>query len=186
MNKLIFSVLIAAFLISCKNKEKLDSTKAFFSVVDYLQAQVKHMDSLPLIYKKIETIDSTSDTSKISREEFKKYATEFLTVPDIASPSKMDEYTETNDFDEILNNVLLMYTAKKPDATVQSETIMMEPDDLGNTQVKTILVNVSAMEGDSSIEKNMTWHIDKRFQIVTKSTRQGQPEKIKTVVVSWE
>lgn len=184
MNKLVFSLLILG-LISCKNK-KYDSTKAYFSVTDFLGSQVKHMDSLPLSFTKIVAVDSTSDSTKISKEEFHKYAKEFLDIPDISSSNHMDDYKETNDFDETLNNVLLIYTPKSQDQQVQNETIMMEPDDLGNTHVKTILLHTIENEKDSSIEKNMTWHIDKRFQIVTKINKANQPEKISTVVVQWE
>lgn len=184
MNKLVFSLLIIG-LISCKNK-KYDSTKAYFSVTDYLSSQVKHMDSLQFNFTKIVSVDTTSDSSKISKEEFHRYAEEFLNLPDIASSERMDDYKETNDFDETLNNVLLIYTPKSQDQEVQNETVMMEPDDMGNTHVKTILVHTIQNEKDSSIEKNMTWHIDKRFQIVTKVNKPNQPEKITTVVVKWE
>jgi len=186
MNKLLICILLTACLLSCKNK-KLDSTKAYFSVVDYLKAEVKKMDTLPLHFTKITMIDSTaSDSTTLSKEEFHQYAKEFFNIPDIASTSKMDDYTETNDFDEILNNVLLIYTAKKPDDEVRNETIMMQPDDQGNTHVKTLLVNTMESTKDSSVEKNMTWHIDKRLQIVTKTNKPNQPEKINTVVISWE
>ena len=170
---------------SCKNK-KLDSTKAYFSVVDYLNTEVKKMDTLPLHFTKITTVDSTSDTVAITKKEFHQYAEEFLNLPNIASTDKMDDYTETNDFDEILNNVLLIYSAKKTDDEVRSETIMMQPDDEGNTHVKTILATTVDNGKDSTIEKNLAWHIDKRFQIVTKTSKPNQPEKINAVVISWE
>lgn len=186
MNKLIICCWLAACFLSCKSK-KLDSTKAYFSVVDYLKDEVKKTDTLPLHFKKIIQLDSTSpDTAAITKEEFHQYAKEFFNIPDIASTSKMDDYTETNDFDEILNNVLLIYTAKKPDDEVRNETIMMQPDDEGNTHVKTLLVHTIKSDKDSTVEKNMTWHIDKRFQIVTKTTKPNQPEKINMVIVSWE
>lgn len=183
--KKFFIWLLIAFIASCKNKN-LDSTKAYFSAVDYLKAEVKKMDSVPLHFIKITTVDSTSDTTTVTKNEFYKYAQEFTGLPDIASPEKMDDYSETNDFDEILNNVLLMYSAKKQDDIVRNETIMMQPDDIGNTHVKTILITAVNQDKNSSIEKNMTWHIDQRFQIVTKSSKPGQPEKISTTIISWE
>lgn len=144
------------------------------------------MDSLPLHFTKITNADSSSDTITITREEFHRYAREFLDIPDIATASNMDEYSETNDFDDVLNNVLLIYTAKKPEDEVRSETIMMQPDDEGNTYVKTILATTISNTKDSTIEKNMTWHIDKRFQIVRKVNKPNRPETISAVMVSWE
>jgi len=185
MKKFFVCLLIIEFVASCKNKN-LDSTKAYFSVVDYLKAEVKKMDSVPSHFIKITTVDSTSDTTTVAKDEFYKYAQEFTGLPDIASPKKMDDYSETNDFDEIMNNVLLMYSAKKQDDIVRNETIMMQPDDVGNTHVKTILITAVNQDKNSAIEKNMTWHIDKRFQIVTKSSKPGETEKISTIIISWE
>ncbi len=99
---------------------------------------------------------------------------------------KWDDYNEANAFDEILTNVLLIYTVKEPEDEVRNETVMMQPDEQGNTHVKTIIVTTVRNDDKESIEKNMTWHIDKRFQIVTKASQQGQQEKIATTVVSWE
>ncbi|MGZ3846230.1 MAG: hypothetical protein ACXVBH_09245 [Flavisolibacter sp.] len=185
MNKFFLILLCATCFLSCKNK-KLDSTKAYFSVVDYLNGEVKKVDSLPLHFLKITSVDSTSDTTTATKADFDKYAKEFLTIPDIASPRKMDDYTEANSFDEIMNTVLLMYTAKHEDDVVRNETIMMDPDESGNTHVKTILVTTQANNADSSVEKNLTWHTDKRFQVVTKTSTKGQPEKINTIIISWE
>jgi hypothetical protein len=185
MNKFFFGLLWVVCIVSCKNK-KLDSTKAYFSAVDYLKAEVKKIDTLPMSFIKITNSESTSDTSVTTKDQFNKYAREFTNIPDIASVDNMDHYTETNDFDEILNNVLLMYSAKKQDDVVRNETIMMQPDDMGNTHVKTILISTFKQDKDSSIEKNLTWHIDKRFQIVTKTNKPGQIEKISTTIISWE
>jgi len=185
MNKLLIGFVFSACLICCNNKEE-DSTKAYFSVVDYLKAEVTKMDTLPLHFKKITTADGASDTSMTTKEEFHKYANEFLSIPDIASGDKKQNYAETNDFDEILGNVLLIYTAKKPEDEVRNETVMMQPDDQGNTHVKTIIVTTLNTDTDLTTEKNMTWHINKRFQIVTKTNKANQPEKITTTVISWE
>lgn len=184
MNKLFAGLLLSSLFVSCKSKP--DSTKVYFSVVDFIGSQVKQIDTTQLSFTKITIVDSLSDTSKITKEEFKKYAKEFLDLPDIASSDKMSEFKETNDYDETLGNVLLIYTPKKEDAEIRNETIMMQPDDNGNTHVKTILINTISTGKDSTVEKNMTWHVDKRFQIVTKVNMPNQPEKVNTLIVQWE
>lgn len=184
MNKLFVGLLLSSVFVSCKSKP--DSTKAYFSVVDFIGSQVRQVDTTQLSFTKITTVDSSSDTSKITKEEFKRYAKEFLDLPDIASSDKMNEFKETNDYDETLGNVLLIYTPKKEDAEIRNETIMMQPDDNGNTHVKTILINIIKTSKDSTVEKNLTWHVDKRFQIVTKVDKTNQPEKVNTLIVQWE
>jgi len=185
MNKLLICLFVLGAFTACRNK-KLDSTKAYFSVVDYLKAEVRKMDSLPLRFTKTTVVDGNTRTTEITKKEFHKYAREFLDLPDIASPDNMDDYAEINDFDESLNNVLLMYIPKKGTGSVKRETIMMEPDELGNTHVKTILIRTIDTEKDSTITREMTWHIDKRLQIVTKNNQPNQPEKISTVAINWE
>jgi hypothetical protein len=182
---LLYAVLLT-LTFSCKSKKSYDSTKAYFSVVSYLQAQVKQTDSLPLQFTKITMADSTADTSAISKDEFHTYAKEFLDIPDISSDENMDQYEEDNTFEDILNNVLLTYTAKNDKEEVRRETIMMEADEQGNTHVKTILINTIQVRGDAVVEKDMTWHIDRRFQIVTKTRKPNQPEKINTLIVKWD
>ncbi len=184
MNKLLVCLLLLSVFASCKSKP--DSTKVYFSVVNFIGSQVRQVDTTQLSFTKITTVDSLSDTSKITKEEFNRHAKEFLALPDIASSDKMNDFKETNDYDETLGDVLLIYTPKKDDAEIRNETIMMQPDDNGNTHVKTILINTINTGKDSTVEKNMTWHVDKRFQIVTKTDKPNQPEKINTIIIQWE
>lgn len=185
-NRLFFLLLFPCFF-SCKNKKNTDSTKAFFSVVDFLESQIKQLDSLPRNFTKFTAVDSNqADTSHLTKEEFDAYAKEFTSLPDIALPNQMNNYSETNNYDETLGNILLIYTPKKDNAVIQNETIMMQPDEQGNTQVQTILVKTIHSNKDSSVEKNLTWHINSHFQIVTKTDKPGQPEKVSTTIIKWE
>lgn len=177
--------LLFIALFSCKNKRP-DSTRAYLSVVEFVGGEIKKADSLPLRFTKIQTSDGHSDTTAITKDEFKKWAKEFTSIPDISSTSRMEDYKETNDFDETLGTVLLIYTPLKENDEIRNETFMMQPDEQGNTHVKTILITTIKSRGDSAVEKNMTWHVDKRFQVVTKVRKPNQPETISTVAVEWE
>lgn len=186
MKKTIVYLIFFLCLFSCKNK-KTDSTKAYFSAVDFINGQIKQIDSLPKRFTKIVVIDSSrTDTIQSSIEEFKTLAKEFTSVPDIASQNNMDDYIETSNYDETLGNLLLIYSPKKENAEVQNETIIMQPDEQGNTHIKTILMKTIHAEKDATIEKNLTWHIDNRFQIVTKTDKQNQPEKVNITIMKWE
>lgn len=186
MKKRIIYLFILSGFFSCRNKTT-DSTKAYFSVVDFLKSQVKNIDSVYKTFTKIVRVDSTrSDTIRVSKKEFNVWAKEFTSIPDIASSDKMDDYKEMNDYEESLGNVLLIYTPKKEDEEVVNETILMQPDEQGNTQVKTILIKTLQSNKYSTVEKNLTWHIDNHFQIVTKVYKPDQPEKVNTIVIQWE
>jgi len=185
MNRLFLCLMVGICLYACKGKKK-EKTGAYFSVVSYLQGQAKQIDTSLYHFVKIETIDSTTDTTSISKEDFRNYAKDFLTIPDISSEEKKDNYKEDNSYDDLLNNILLTYTTNDPDEEVRRETIMLEPDDLGNSKIKTIIINRIQTGKDSTIEKDLTWHVAKRFQVVTKIQKGNQPEKIKILVVKWE
>jgi hypothetical protein len=186
MKQWILCLLPLAGLIACKSKKKNnDENGPWFSVKSYLQSQAKNVDTSLYRIIKIDTIDSTSDTTVIPREDFRKYAKDFLDVPDISSDSKKDDYQESRMYDEELNKVILTYTTNKPDEEIRREDVMLENDQNGNSQVKTIIINKLQTENNTTVEKDMVWQVDKRFLVVTKTDTPQGPEKIKKLEVVW-
>jgi hypothetical protein len=111
MNKLLTCLICLLCLTACKNKKKRDNSEAqFFPVLSFLKGQAKDIDTSLYRIVKVETVDTTSTTTYIKREEFKNYAKDFLELPDISSDKWKDGYEETKMFDEVLNNVILTYT----------------------------------------------------------------------------
>src|SRR4051812_34738414 len=125
MKRLVPVLLLISAILSCKSKHKYDSTKAYFPVVNFIQSQIKEIDSTARQFSKITTRDSLSDTVSISKDEFKNLAKDFLSLPDISSDRNMDDYDETSSYDELLNNLLLTYTPKNDKAEIRNETIML-------------------------------------------------------------
>lgn len=185
MNHLMLIILISLLLISCNHKKK-EKKEPIFSVLNFLQAQARHMDTATYVLTKIEVSDGSSDTVSLRREEFRKYAQDFLNIPDISTEDKRDDYDQANNYDDVLKNVLLTYTALEPEDEIRRETVMLEFTESGDTQPSTILINRLQSVKDSTIEKDMTWHVDRRFQIVTKIRKTGQEEKIKTLILKWD
>lgn len=184
MNRLT-ALLILVLIIGCREK-KQDSTKAYFSVVEFLQGEADKMDTSHYTLTKIETTNNVSDTSVIPNKDFRKYASDFLNLPDISAKNKREDYEESNNYDEDLQSVLLTYTPKNNQEEITRETMILQPNEVGNTDVKTILVNRIVPGKDSTIEKELTWHVGHRFQVVTKTSRGNEPEKISTLVISWQ
>jgi cell division protein YceG involved in septum cleavage len=185
MNKLVTCLVFATLMISCKSKKKKEN-KTFFSVLNYLQAQVKQLDTGNYRFTRIETLNGITDTTEMPKSEVSARVHDFISLPDISAAEQKDNYEEANTYDETLGNVLLTYTAKNPDEAVRSETVMLEPDSSGNTRPVTILINWIESGKDSTVVKDMTWHVNKRFQIVTKTSKPGQQEQIRTLAVKWE
>jgi hypothetical protein len=187
MNKFLIGFTCALCLLCCKNKKKNESSEAqFFPVVPFLKGQVKHIDTSLYRIVKVETIDSSTTTTYLKREEFRNYAKDFLELPDISSDKWKDDYEETKMFDDALNNVILTYTTTDEDNKVRREDVMLEPTNTsGNSEVKDIIINTLQSNKDSTVEKNMVWYVNKRFTIVTKIEKTGQPEKIIKLEIIW-
>jgi len=187
MNKILIGFISISLLLACKSKTKKDnSQEEFFPAISFLKGQAKHIDTSLYRIVKVETVDSNSITTYIKREEFSKYAKEFLELPDISSNKWKDDYEETRIYDEVLNNIILSYKTVEEDNEIRSEDIMLEPtNSSGNSEVKNIIINTLQTAQDSTIEKNMVWYVNKRFIIVTKIQKADQPEKIKKLEVIW-
>ena len=185
MKKGFVFLVVAMGFMACKSKKKEENKEAWFPVVSYLQSQVKEVDTSLYRLVKVETVDSTSDSTVIPREEFRKYAQDFLSIPDISTGSKKEHYKEDKMYDDVLNNVILTYTTQDTTEELRREDVMLQPDNAGNSQVKTIIIDRLSNNGNTSIEKNMVWQVNKRFLIVTKTQTSGSPEKIKKLEVIW-
>ena len=140
MNKWIFLGLFPV-LFSCKSKKDQED-KNLVSVVSLIQGQVKMVDTSLYRITMIQKVDSTADTTIISREDFRKIAKDFLTLPDISSEKMKEYYDESNSYDKDMELALFTYTAKDPDVEIRRETIMLEPNPTGgDSKVKSILIN---------------------------------------------
>jgi HD superfamily phosphohydrolase len=182
----IFPVIIFIFLVlfSCRNKNS--SSEKFFPVLSFLKAQAAHIDTSMYQLMKLESRDGNWDTAYIKREDFKRYAKDFLGLPDIASKEFSDKYNETKFADESLNRIIITYLPKNKDSEIQREEINIIPDNSGNDKVKTIIINTLASTKDSTVEKRMLWQTDEGFQVTTIIEKQGKPDDTKTLKVSWQ
>ncbi|MBD0276655.1 MAG: hypothetical protein ICV81_01640 [Flavisolibacter sp.] len=186
MKKGIFVISMVVLMYSCKSKNKSkNENDGFFPVISFIQSQVAQIDTSVYPLLKIVKRDTLIDSSYIKREEFRTYAQDFLTLPDIASKKLQDKYTETKMYDESLNSVMLDYTATDPEAEVRREEVIIEPDAQRGDQVKTIYIDRLMNKGDSMVQKRLMWRVNKRFQVVTIVQKQGQPDKVETMEVVW-
>jgi hypothetical protein len=186
MNKLIFtSVLCFILLYSCKSKQKEgDEATNYFPVLSFLKSQIANIDTSFYQIVKVQKEHGHSDTVFLKRAEFKSYAKDFISIPDISSDELKDEYTETKLYDDALRRVVLSYIPKEGDAEIQRQDVTISPSG-DSSKVETIYIDWLKDEGDSIVQKKMLWQMDKSFQIITNISKSGQPERLKTVHISW-
>jgi len=183
--KLFAAGLVLQFVSSCKQKEKFHKEK-FFPVLSFIQSQVADIDtSLHSIYKLVYVDSLRSDTLYIHRENFRKEAKDFLSIPDISIAKYQDRYTEEKINDEMMNRVLLVYTPLSPEKEeIQRQEVLIKPDPSGD-KVTNIIINSVINTRDSAVQKKLMWKIDESFQVTTIRQLAGQPETTSTVKVVW-
>lgn len=183
--KNFLAALFVLTLFSCKDKNSTEDNTNFFPVLPYLKSEVAHIDTSLYRIMKIEVKNNVADTSYIKREQFREYAKDFLTIPDISSKKWRDDYTETELFDQELQSVVLNYTPKENDLEITRQEVMITPDQNEGDKVNTIFIDRNLEKDDALIQKRMTWYINKRFEIVTITSKPNTPEKVETLKLVW-
>ena len=182
----LFAVgLVLQFATTCKQKEKFHKEK-FFPVLSFIQSQVADIDtSLHSIYKLVYVDSLRIDTLYVHRENFRKEAKDFLSIPDISTAKYQDRYTEEKIIDETMNRVLLVYTPLSPEKEeIQRQEVLIKPDPSGD-KVTNIIINSVVNTRDSAVQKRLLWKIDESFQVTTIRQVAGQAETTSTIKVVW-
>lgn len=134
---------------------------------------------------KITTMGGTSDTTYLRREEFRGYANDFLSLPDLSSADLKSKYTETKLYDQELQRVILNYTPKESDAQIRRQEVIIEANSQAGDRVETIYIDQLVDSADSTIQKRLTWQVDEYFQVVTISQGKESTEKITILRLIW-
>ncbi|MFN2456936.1 MAG: hypothetical protein ABR502_01935 [Chitinophagaceae bacterium] len=185
MNKFLVLAVVTVSIYSCKSKQdKQDTGSSFFPVLSFINSQIAQVDTSLYGIIRITKTGSLSDTQYIKREEFRKTAQEFLDIPDITSSKLRNEYVEQKIFDESLNKVILNYTTKDTGAEILRQEVLIQPNPMGD-EVKTIFIDRVQRFNDSTVQKKMSWQVNKWFQVTTITQKGKQPEKVQTVEVIW-
>lgn len=184
MKKINFGILIFLLVItSCRNKK--DKSKDYFPVLSFIKSQVAHVDTSLYPIIKIIRIDSTTDTSYIRREDFRKEARDFLDLPDLAEKKYSKLYTEDRIYDESMNRVIITYLSAKDDLDIQRQEVVIAPGNGEEDKVKSFIINIRKAAGDSTIIKKLLWLVNESFQVVTTVQKNNQPDFVTTTEVIW-
>ncbi|MGC4035721.1 MAG: hypothetical protein QM764_07140 [Chitinophagaceae bacterium] len=193
MKQLMFSLVIIITILlvnGCKSKDSKGAPNTvkedFFPILPVINSQVAHVDTSMYMIIKLNSRDSTWDSTYIKREEFRGYAAEFLSLPDLTRKELTDLYTETKFFDASLNLAIFTYQAKDKSATIQKEEITIAPGDDGHDKMKNIIVDKLAGTADSTVTKHMLWNVDQSFQISSIIQKRGKPDSIFTTKITWQ
>jgi hypothetical protein len=180
------SCFLLFIFVACNNEESGSKDKAaYFPVLSFLQGQVAHIDSSVYSITQVTKNGNHTDTAYIKREDFKNTARDFLSIPDISSKKLRKKYNESRLYDETLGKVVITYTPKDEDMEILRQDVIIQPNPETGDQVETIYIERLLSNDDSTVQKKMTWQVDKGFQVRSIIQKKNSPEKIENMAVTW-
>ncbi len=181
-----YIILASALLLSCKSKDKNEKKQDDpFPALSFIKSQVAHVDTSVYPLKKIITIDSTSDTADVRREDFRALAADFINTPDLTEKKYRKSYKFENRFDSELGMAIFGCTPLQDNLEVRRQEVLIVPNP-PNDKVKSIYIEKYKTNKDSTLMQRLTWNTDKSFIITNIISKNGQPDKIITTKVIWQ
>ncbi|MBX3252944.1 MAG: hypothetical protein KF862_02295 [Chitinophagaceae bacterium] len=191
MNKLqvilVFSILTAG--IHCKNaessKEEDTAAKQFYPIAGYIESQLNYLDSVPLAIIHYTTVNNSTDTAIIEKNEFRKNIGQEFIRSDISGEDQKKSYAETSFIDATLGVITLSYAPQSNDhdLSVRKTDILLTQE---NAAVKTIYIEKIIKAGNSVVLKKMLWNANKSCQVTSLIQEPNQPDKIIQERFIWD
>ena len=184
-NYLILSALITIFFAACKDKKESKHEPAI-SALSIIKGQLNSLDTSLYSIIKYETTGNITDTSFLKREDARKFAMPFLTLPEIADKEYYKNYTEERLIDAQQETLNITSTAKNENAEIQKQIMVIALADVSSGKVQSIFIDRYIPSKDSTIEEKLFWEIDKYFSIGIIIEKENQPDKTHFTKVTWQ
>lgn len=186
MKKILsLSILYATLLYSCTSPKK-SNEEIPISALTIIKGQLNQLDTSLFQFTKLETTDGKTDTAYIKREEVRKLADDFLSLPDIAQSGYTDKYTEERLIDNMQHTLSITATAKNETLEIQKQIIIVPLDQYASGTVQSIYIDRYMETSEGSLQQKLFWEIDKYFQIASIYQPDNGPEKTLILKVFWE
>lgn len=186
-NYLAISVFTVIFLAACKGKKETKEETPI-SALSIIKGQLNHLDTSLYQLTKIETNGNITDTSYLKRDEIKKFAAPFLSLPEIANGNYRDKYDEERLIDAQQQTLNITSTPKpeNENAEIQKQILVIDLADISNGKVQSIYIDRFLSSGDSTTQQKLFWGIDKYFSITDIIQKDNQPDKTHRTTVAWQ
>ena len=189
MKKISALVLLIAFLYTaCKSDKSNGSSKVnendttkFFQVSQFLQGQIKEVNTTPFFIYRIDIINDKKDSSSINTTTFNELSKQFLT-PDINDEKIKRYYNESIFEDQTTKGFTINYSTSNKELELQNVDILLNED--GQT-VKRILLRKYFNYSDSSAIEQLSWKPDESFQVNRSVQKAGNSETTLQTMVVW-
>ena len=184
-NFLIIFSLVAVLFAACKGKKETKQEKPI-SALSIIKGQLNGLDTSLYSITKYETADDIADTSYLKREEIRKFAAPFLSLPEIADKEYLNNYTEDRLIDAQQETLNITSIAKNENAEIQKQIMIITLADVSSGKVQSIFIDRYIPSKDSTIEQKLYWEMDKYFSIGSVIQKDNQPDKTHRTIVAWQ
>jgi hypothetical protein len=189
------SFVAVLLFCACKNHQqpaatpdstsRTDSnTNKYFPVADFLQAEIRGIDTSVLAILSVRTIRKRTDSAFLTPSEFNKVAAAFL-PPDLDPDSLEINYTESSFADKTTGYVTLTYSPKDKSRSLQRLDVLVAQGDNGANRVKSIYMERTGEESDTPVLKKMYWQAGHNLQVITTLQPKGHPAETRQQKVVW-
>jgi len=159
------------------------TTEKFFPVADYLQSEIRYVDSTPLAILKYEIAHNRTDSTFLKPDEFNKLAAVFL-GPELAADNLQKNYTENSFGDKTTGYLSFTYSPRNKDQSLQRIDVVVAPGD-GFDKVKSVYQERIARQSDTLMVRKMYWQARHSFLIVTSLQPPGGAAEVRQLKVVW-
>ena len=184
-NYLFIPALITILFAACKEKKEAKQELPI-SVLSIIKGQLNHLDTSLYGIIKYETVDNTTDSIYLKRDEIRKFAAPFLSLPEIADKNYYENYTEEKVIDAQQETLNITTTAKNENAEIQKQIIVIALADVSSGKVQSIFIDRYIPSKDSTVEQKLFWEMDQYFSIRNIIEKENQPEKTRFTKVAWQ
>jgi hypothetical protein len=192
MNKIL--VLLSGvflFLFSCNSIEEQAEVSpikkeplSVFPVTEFLKGQLKEVENSPVTPLKTTVINGHIDSTWISRDSIRIFASPFLT-PVIDSASLSAFFNGDSFLDQTIHSITLSYEANNnlpQNISLRTIDIYVEP--VGNTITKVYLLKENYND-PLRTKVQLTWKTGEWCKIVTITQKEGVEPVIKEEKMTW-
>jgi hypothetical protein len=189
MNRLLLLFLIAAGLYSCGgNAEKptepasADSTSsnadtdttAHLPIADLLRDDIRKVETYAGGILRKGNSGSKKDSTFVQLDEFQRRADQFI-LKELDSAHFQQHFRQTSLMDETSRLLNFIYTPKDSVSPLRKVIVYVAPS-LASDNVDRIYMETAISQGDTIVEKRLTWKVRKYFYVLTiKQPKTGDP-----------
>ncbi|HEY4206238.1 MAG TPA: hypothetical protein VGM31_05490 [Puia sp.] len=160
------------------------STNKYFPIADFLQSEVRNIDTSILAILCRRTTHNRTDSSFLTPNEFNQVAAAFL-APELDPDSLEKNYTESSFSDKTTGYITINYFPRDKGRSLQRVDVVVEQSNDGANRVKSIYMERIGEESDTPAIKKMFWRAGHDFQVITTLKPKGRPAETRQLKVVW-